>query len=507
MPEELIKILETLGPMLSGSAARHLQKAKGLTPQASRQRISRMAPPVCSLAGIRFRSNQRFIYLDSQFAKAIYLERLIEAFNEGSTSYANAVRAIENKGGKLPLSSWLSACGSPVVKLRGHLLASTILEKLTSCRVVAEAEDQRLGPIVQLCVGSVSSQRMWATSLAEEMILRMVSGWAKNLGFTSYGQQNIRTKGNTSPSFGGFAWDYTAPCFLHGIARYDAKANRPTAGFFVGDICLGKKLSQEDLGPFLAKLSVIRNRRGIRPFIPCYIASELEPGALKTLRGNNVIIGLLRNIFDKEVANLVEALILTLERAAAFAASNPEQIQKLLEGLAKLEGETLNVRGALFTLIVGHYFASQGAHIEINKEIFDSETGCRGEIDVVADESRARLTCVECKGMTAGALVRRSEVEHWVTDRVPLMRRYFLSQDAHKDKKMVFEFLTSSEFERDACEFLKGAKERTRKYEIRFFDRTGINDLLQTAKLSNISAILSQHYSGRGLVTSAKGLT
>lgn len=504
MPGELQNILENFGPMLSGSISRYLQKTKGLTAETARQRISRITPPVFSLTGIRFRSNQRFIYLESQFAKAIFLERLIEAFNEGSTAYANAIRAIENKGGRLPLNSWLSGCGSPVVKLKGHLLASTILEKLTSCHVVEETEDQRLGSVVKLCVGSISNQRMWSLSLAEDLILGMVSSWAKNLGLTSFGQQNIRRKEGNPPSFGGFAWDYTAPCFLHGIARHDAKTNKPMAGFFVGEICLGKKISQENLAPFLSKLSVIRNRRGIRPFIPCYIASELEAGALRTLRGNNVIVGLLRNIFDKEVAKLVEALIHTLEHASAFAAANPEQIQKLLEGLTKLEGETLNVRGALFTMIVGHYFASQGAHIEINKEIFDSETGCRGEIDVVADESRARLTCVECKGMTAGTLVRIHEAEHWLKDRVPLMRRYFLSQDAHKDKKMVFDFWTSGQFEREAYEFLKDARERIRKYEIRFFDRTEINDLLQTAKLSNISAILNQHYSGQGLVTSGK---
>lgn len=504
MADELRKILETFGPMLSGSAARHLEKATGLNLQAARQRISRITPPLRSLAGIRFRSNQRFIYLESQFAKVNFLERLIEAFNEGSTSYANAIRAIENKGGRLSLSSWLSTCGSPVVKLKGHLLASTILEKLTSCHVVEQTEDQRLGSVINLCVGSVSSQRMWALSLAEDLILGMVSSWAKNLGLTSFGQQNIRRKEGDPPSFGGFAWDYTAPCFLRGIARYDAKTSRPIAGFFVGEICLGKKISQEDLAPFLSKLNVIRNRGGIRPFIPCYIASELEPGALSTLRGNNVIVGLLRNIFDKEVAKLVDTLIFTLERATAFAAANPEQIQKLLEGLTKLEGETLNVRGALFTLIVGHYFASQGADIEINKEILDSDTGRRGEIDVVAVENRARLTCVECKGMTAGHLVRKSEAEHWLKDRVPLMRRYFLSQDAHKDKKMIFEFWTSGQFESEAYELLKDAKERTRKYEIRFFDRAGINDLLQKAKLSNISAILNQHYSGSGLITSAK---
>ena len=106
--------------------------------------------------------------------------------------------------------------------------------------------------------------------------------------------------------------------------------------------------------------------------------------------------------------------------------------------------------------------------------------------------------------MTAGHLVRKSEAAHWLKDRVPLMRRYFLSQDAHRDKKMIFEFWTSGQFESEAYELLKDAKERTRKYEIRFFDRAGINDLLQKAKLSNISAILNQHYSGSGLITSAK---
>ena len=92
--------------------------------------------------------------------------------------------------------------------------------------------------------------------------------------------------------------DYSAPCFLNGIVRYDETASKTIPGFFVADICLNRSVTYDDLVPS-TKLNIVRNRTGVRPFVPCFIASDLDSSAIKALRQHKVLVGLLSNILIK----------------------------------------------------------------------------------------------------------------------------------------------------------------------------------------------------------------
>jgi hypothetical protein len=497
MSSALSKILDQYGPMLSGQAGRLLRNATGISEIAVRQRISRTSSPIHKLNGINFAKNQKFLYLSSQFQKPLFKEKLIGAFSNGAVCYANAIRCLESKGGRMPHSSWLTSCGSPIRKLKGHLLAETILAKLNELNIVEIAPDDRYGRIIRLSSVSTARQKLWALCLAETMVLKMVSDWARKLALTSYEQQNIRSFDEPPPEFGGFGWDYSAPCFLNGIVRYDETTSKTIPGFFVADICLNQSVTYDDLVPFFTKLNIVRNRTGVRPFVPCFIASDLDSSAIKALRQHKVLVGLLSNIFDKDTKDLLATLINTLEHATSFAANHPERIESLLEGLSRIEGEALNVRGALFTMIVGHYCSAQGARIEINKEVYDPESEARGDIDVLVDHDSAHVSCIECKGKHSNARVTLPEAQKWISSKIPLMRKFLHSHEQYAHKHMSFELWTSGRFEQDAIDFLRAREEHTAKYKIAHRDRDSILRLFQEAKLNKLARMLIDHYDRR----------
>ena len=72
----VFNLLKRHGPMLSSDVANRLQR-KGFTAAAARKIIQRALPFIKRLRGIRFRHNVHFLYLEDQFGKTDFYEKLL----------------------------------------------------------------------------------------------------------------------------------------------------------------------------------------------------------------------------------------------------------------------------------------------------------------------------------------------------------------------------------------------------------------------------------------------
>jgi hypothetical protein len=217
----------------------------------------------------------------------------------------------------------------------------------------------------------------------------------------------------------------------------------------------------------------------------------LSPDALMALRQRSVLVGLVRNIFDDDLADLLRRLIDTIDHAAQVAKNDPDSIAMLLKGLTRIEGAAGNVRGAMFELIVGHYFARDGRWIDIRKTF--REENKQGEIDVFAMKPRVEAVFVECRGKSSSAVLTEPEVHKWLADRIPLIRSHYLQIEDFPQAHL-FELWTTGTIDPTALVELERAKKETKKYKIDFLDRDRVIERLKVAKLTKLVEMVEEHY-------------
>lgn len=92
------KILSKSGPTTTSEVAKVLRQS-GLSPDAARQRVSRLPKNVRVLYGLPFPKGSRFIYLDSQFATDNYWTCLIRAVKTSNPACATALAGMQGRGG------------------------------------------------------------------------------------------------------------------------------------------------------------------------------------------------------------------------------------------------------------------------------------------------------------------------------------------------------------------------------------------------------------------------
>ncbi len=502
-PSESIEILlNKLGPS-SSSKIKDSLVAGGLSEEAARQRISRSRRQVRRFTTIRLPKRENFLYLDSQYNSYAFWDSLVRSHTETNSAYGVAMQSVMARGGAIPKNFFSIVSGSPK-KLKKHIASDHILENLISCKLLKIENDDVLGECVlidaqgKLDYSGIDSLR--ARLVVEDIVVKAVFDWSRKLGLVSYDAIKKRTLQEV-PIFGQFGWDITAPSYVRPLASFDI--NKVTPGFMVIDVT-NSTIGVEGAKYFIKKCSVNRSIKNMKPFLAMLVAERFSKDAYRLGKSSGVIFTIPEILFGKEIAENLRALSATLENAAAIATKNPEKLLKLFNSLSSIEGAAINLRGALFELIVGHLvYKGEGNSIDIGVKVKNSK-GKSAEIDIRRVKGDHQLALYECKGYQPSTQISVDDIDLWLSKKVPIIRGALLQEERFKNSNMLFEYWTSGEFSPEAIELLKKKKNTTRKYEIRWKNGGDILNYAREIKSNTMVDILNQHYSKHPLSTQSK---
>ncbi len=376
------------GPALSSTVSDYLEQ-RGLTATNARKAVQRAGPNVVKLRKIRFRHNDQFLYLRSDYRSARFYQNLLLAFDKKESAYGLAVNSLLARDGLVARPFFDIISGSPVL-MKKQISSGRLLQNLMEIGVVEVVNHADLGECVSLTtvVGDVSLSskplNFRARLLAEDILLGAVKEWIKNLGLGSFNKVQTRNL-KAQPQFGQFKWDVTVPSYIHPLRRHDRASSKLNPGFIVADVLLGHDITLQHLRYFLKKNAMMRSQRSTLPFLSFFVAEHFTTEAFNAGRSDGLILATTENLFGREVASGLTELLRVLNNAAAAATANPDALEKLFSKLDAMKGVELNVRGALFELLFARCLNEDGWHISsMNQQVKDPIEGGLAEMDILA---------------------------------------------------------------------------------------------------------------------------
>lgn len=483
--------LQISGPATS-SALKKVLKDRGMTDQAARQRISRGGGEIMHFRHFPLPKREGFLYLASHYNNLTFWERLMTAHTEAHSVYAHTFHALKSYRGAIPSYLLAKVSGSPV-RLSKHVPVAVLEARMVSGGMLRRESDGDLG---EYLISYIPIMRVINTTaqvrnqlLVEDILIKGVSEWLRKNGLASFHKIKVRDK-NGMPDFSHHHWDITAPSYLRplAIAREGDTAN----GFVVADIIFGK-VTELGIRGFLGKVNRCRNLKNTRPFLAILVADSFDPGAQKLAQHAGVMITTVKNFLGVDIADLMNSLLNTLNRAAAVAAANPDKINQLFRGLQRIEGAAINIRGAMFEMLVGHMVlkTQNVSTIDLNKKI--SVDADKAEIDVIGLRNESEIKCYECKGYEVARLIDGPMIERWIKQ-VQIIRRYFQSVEVYRERKLTFAYWTASDFTDEAISLMRQFQERNRRLNIEWKNCQQILAVAREEKLTSIVGVLNEHY-------------
>lgn len=367
MSKKVAQVLEKEGPLLSGTLAKELVTLYGISPEAARKEISRSKKPVKRINTISFENNQRFFYLEEQTNKAIYYERLLKAIEEQSKAYSYFIRAVKFHDGFIDSAQLPAYTCSPIKPLKGHKLASAIINDLCSSNILVEFSDDMF-QLNQLLEEISNFPRHKALEMAKKTIMLDFKEWARNINLASYNTVKVLSE---VPEFFKLQWSLSSPSYIMGLT----KGNLP--GFLVADVLIGKHLVEEDVEYFIKKINILQNNSKVARFIPFLLVDSIEEKAFKILKAKGVVLGFIDQIFGSQYSKMLRSLISIVENASVVITKDPDKYFQLLDNLSVLEGKSFNLKGDLFEFAVGYYYSQSAQFLEVNKNILERNSGKR----------------------------------------------------------------------------------------------------------------------------------
>jgi hypothetical protein len=471
---------------LSSHIVAEMERA-GLSPEAARQRISRVRGEVLRLNDVHFANREKFLFLRSQYRSPEFSQNLRRDLISTGSAYGNVIAGLESRGGSVLKALAPIASGLSVSNATGHVLHETAVARLREHKLIRE-ESAPSGELVLSIPGTELTSHDRAVFQVEQIVLGVLAKWIGNTGIGSSGKIHIRDE-SQYPTYGQFAWDLVAPSYLGAITTFKNGAQIP--GFVAAEINLGRNISKEHIRPFISKWDALRGQRRATRLQPIYIGRFFEPSALLELRKRGCLIGIPDTLFGQEAAEALLKLVATIEHAAIAVVKEPEAVFKLLGRVAKIEGAALNIRGVLFEMIVGRLFNLQGFHIDIRK-VCKTDTGEKVEIDV-RGRRQDQIICCECKGMSPGNLVSREEIEDWESRQLPRIKNWMKNADEIPNDRR-FVFWSSSGYSREAMLLIKELKNKYKRTPIEFLTGKDMENELRGISDNALQTIFREQF-------------
>jgi len=492
-------ILAEHGPCTTSKLAYLLTQKTGMTEEAARKRVSRGSEHSAKLGYITFPRNVRFIYLKKHYTTALYWERLLEALKSTNSIYGLALNSLKQSGSISSEKHFLISCGAPFGRLKKHLSADTVLERLEKSSLVERRDVAGIGPCVML-KGQGSAEmlesRLRARLVAERILLGAISSWIQKLGIGSYHSTKTREDESTYPPMvSSYAWDLTAPSYLYPmVERYSKDTYSP--GFVMCDVSLSSEVTEDGLRPFINKCDGVRGLKNLGRCLQIFVADRYTSSAFTLAKRKGVIPATPETLFGKEVAEGLRSLIDTLEHAATNHFS-PEKFEKLFKSLESIEGATMNLRGSLFEYLCAEIIRQRLPHalIKVGRDI---RTGVGGEtdVDVLAETANGEIYFAECKGYKPYREIPHETVKKWLQTTVPTIREFALRNPSWDNRNMVYELWTTGKLSEESVKFLEHAKRTisSNKYTIEYYGATETRKAAEATGDKKLLKVLENHY-------------
>lgn len=505
---DIARLLKTHGPSLSSELIARMREA-GISDAAARQRITRALPDCKRLAGLRFAKNARFFYLEDQYATPPFWEALERAFKSSGQSYWGAIVGLAARGGRCPSDMFPIVCGAPRARAR-QLSPPRVLERLMAVNFLDEQRDAATGKSYVSFRTNRHSDSIEVTQarlIAEQVALEAIRNWSRKIGFGSYNKYKLRGEG-ALPEVSGVAWDLTAPSYMRPLASARGGAIKP--GFVVCDLSLLAPITDDFVAHFIRKHDMASAPKNVGPILPILIGDVFTQAAFDKARQAGILATTIGDLFGREVAEALQKLIQLLSDTGATASVNPEQLEKVLSALTKIEGAETNVRSALFELVVGSLVKEVlGGYLQTGRIFRDASTKESTEIDVLLyDETNHKLLVIECKAKSPGSYLSEAEVKHWYENRVPLRDRLVRRDTRYLNATITFGLWTNGELVDSARDWLSKQPKSLPTYSIEVVEGAALKAFSDKAPADSIvKKMLRDHYFNHPLAKVAKQRT
>ncbi|MFJ9535157.1 hypothetical protein [Herbaspirillum sp. NPDC101396] len=488
--------LDKYGPCVSTTLVSILVEKYGVTAVNARQKVSRNKT-VKKLAYIKFPRNAHFLYFQRDYASPIFWDALIRDLLKNSVSYGGALASLLARRGIMPRKHFEIACGAPLAQ-KGHLSPAKILEILLASKLVQLVDVPGVGQCIEL--GNqrppdvVEIARMRARLRTEEVLLGAVRDWARDLGFVSYQKVAVRdqSEDEKQPRVGTFSWDLTGPSYLSPMVQWNGTTPKP--GFLACDVLLGTNIREEHIRPFINKCKTLRNLKNVGRCLHFFVADGYHPDAFLLARSEGIVPATTETLFGKEVAAALTKLANLLADIYP-SASGLERLDEIFTNLSHIEGAAVNLRGALFEYLVAEYVRTSEASSEITmNQVVRDEMGAKAEVDLLVRHYNNPIRFIECKGYRPGGTVSDADVERWLNDRIPLIRRAAAVTSDWRDAPHIFEFWTTGKLSENALAMIAAKQKEVRKFKLLLVSGGELAKRVSQSNNTSLKNTFRQHF-------------
>lgn len=477
----LDKLIKEKGPILSGELIKSLtNNEKTLSNEAARKRLSRIGGDIFRVRGF-FADGQILFYDKDIFGTEEYFSGLLNALKIAGKQYFLIIQSLDFHYGFLKKTQIPAYSINPIGKLKGHLTFETALQNLIKLRLI-NIDGEYIYNLSEVPFSSNNLKRSKGVEMAKNFLLAQFNDWTRNIGLVSFNSSTFHSE------FGKYQFNFVAPSYIGSLTKKTANSTVPA--FVIADILIGNVINENQVDFFIKKISALKQQKNLAKFIPFLILDSIDTKALNTLKSNGVVVGFTNELFGNNYKELLNSLINLVTNAGAILKKNPEAYLDLVSKLNKLvDGKTNNLRGDLFELAVGYYQGRICNSIDIGKMII--QDGNRREIDVFGLQPNSVIIC-ECKGYNH--MVTENEIEIWLGEKVPVIRKWILENATLSDRKISFQYWSTGGYTPEALDLLEKKKNGTKKYTIDYFDLNKMLEMSKEVNSKKFTEILREYY-------------
>lgn len=491
------KYLKQHGPSRSSSVSDWLMHSEGLTAEAARKRLSRVKDPILKFPVQLLPKGECFIYLRDQRNEEGFWVNFHKAMRSSGSIFGIAIDSLMARHGVVREEDFPTICGAPATAMKKQLMAAHVAKRLILAGVIEKNTYIDGETLISICrpeLGTPDWDGLKGRHLAEKIVLDGLREWVKKHGMASYNRITIRGDLNRKP-VRQFMFDLAGPSYLLPL-----KSSGKQPGFIVTDILVDKVLDEFQIGYFIRKATMLNTLLKGTGVLAILVADGFTSKAFTVGHAAGIVLATPSSLFGQQVGKALQALLKTLNNAAAYASSSPGRLIRLMDDLSEIEGAAGNLRGILFELLAAYLVRRDAVSIDMGRRAYDLKTGNNADIDILKFTSQqAECVAIECKGKVPGGTVSLSEVEDWIR-RLPIFQSYLRSQNHLRESKLSFELWTSGTFDEDALEYLNKEKNKRSKYPISWKDGDDVLNLARKGKEKAITEALKQHFFKHPLV-------
>jgi hypothetical protein len=311
----------------------------------------------------------------------------------------------------------------------------------------------------------LTAAKMNSRLSGEQIVLTAFADWLKLQGIISK-DMDLRY-GEGSTQFGFYHWDLKAPCSKYPLST--GFGDSRNLGYVVCDVILGKILDVVDTEYFFHKCESIRRNQRMPHFLAWLIAERFSYEVIEKAQRYGVVCTTPKNLFGKQLADLVNLLGELLEGKDFAVQKTEEIIHKIGDMLGQfdhLNSMNGNLRGALFETMIGHWLSRTYHGTVRYGRLLKAKNGTAYDSEVLLDAPGSALRAFECKNQPRVGL---KDVQHWFANGVGGIRQHYVTGGKDSYPTQEYGIFTTGTIDKDALEYLEKLKTECTKFDVSWY--------------------------------------